>query len=92
MIFKKNSFRELALPERLPLDRHLGDRLITRFGEVLDAACSSASSSSRPNSLLPCPRTVLAQGVVDDGADGVELLVRCRFCGHRGHVEEESAK
>jgi hypothetical protein len=25
------------------------------------------------------------------GADGVELLVRCRLCGHRGHAEEESA-
>jgi len=29
-------------------------------------------------------------GVV--GADGVELLVRYRLCGHRGHAEEESAK
>jgi hypothetical protein len=26
------------------------------------------------------------------GADGVELLGRCRLCGHRGHAEEKSAK
>jgi hypothetical protein len=26
------------------------------------------------------------------GAEGVELLVRCQRCGHRGHSEEESAK
>jgi hypothetical protein len=26
------------------------------------------------------------------GANGVELLVRYRLCGHRGHAEEESAK
>ena len=26
------------------------------------------------------------------GAEGVELLVRCRRCGHRGHAKEVSAK
>jgi len=31
-------------------------------------------------------------GSLTVGADGVELLVRCRLCGHRGHAEEESAK
>ncbi len=39
------------------------------------------------------PRTGLSQGAsLTVRADGVELLVRCRLCGHRGHAEEESAK
>jgi hypothetical protein len=39
---------------------------------------------------LPAPGC--GRGSLTAGADGVELFVRCRLCGHRGHAEKESAK
>jgi hypothetical protein len=44
--------------------------------------------------LLDClmPACHEAGGSFDGRADGVELLGRCRLCGHRGYAEEEGAK
>lgn|ERR1035438_327086 len=38
------------------------------------------------------PHRAVAGARWRSGRDGVELLVRYRLCGHRGHAEEESAK